>query len=116
MTTLATTPVRFPYVPPVIMLILSHFVEWYVLLRLFYFPWLPEVTSDLRRLQPAVFAISNPHLIVDDGRARKDPQDGGLGYNPPLTSLDGACKELVHWNQLAVEKGAAAIMGKVRPY
>ncbi|KAL4751872.1 hypothetical protein BDW72DRAFT_82436 [Aspergillus terricola var. indicus] len=116
MTTLATTPVRFPYVPPVFMLILSHFVEWYVLLRLFYFPWLPEVTSDLRRLQPAVFAISNPHVIVDDGRARKAPQDGGLGYNPPLTSLDGACKELVHWNQLAAENGAAAIMGKVRPY
>ncbi|KAL4972158.1 hypothetical protein BDW66DRAFT_163084 [Aspergillus desertorum] len=116
MTTLATTPIRFPYVPPVLMLILSHFVEWYILLRHFYLPWLPEITGDLNRLQPAVFAISNPHLIIDDSRARKDPQDGGLGYKAPLTSLDGACKELVHWNRLAAEKGAAAIMGKVRPY
>ncbi|KAL4780939.1 hypothetical protein BJX76DRAFT_28034 [Aspergillus varians] len=116
LTTLATTPIRFPYVPPVPMLLIAHVIECYVLLRHFYLPWLPEVASDLNRLQPAVFSVSNPHLIVDDSRARKTPEQGGLGYAPPLTSLDGMCKELVHWNRLATEKGAAAVMGKVRPY
>ncbi|KAL4919351.1 hypothetical protein BDW62DRAFT_44400 [Aspergillus aurantiobrunneus] len=116
LTTLATTPIRFPYVPPAPMLIIAHLIEWYILLRHFYLPWLPEVTGDLTRLQPAVFSISNLHLIVDDSYARKPPQEGGLGYAPPLTSLDGMCRELLHWNILAAQKGAAAMMGKVRPY
>lgn len=98
------------------MLLVSHLVEWYVLLRHFYIPWLPPVTGDLVRLQPAVFSISNPHAVIDDSRARKAPEEGGLGYDPPLTSLEGVCRELLHWNELAAEKGAAAIMGKIRPY
>ncbi|KAL4946861.1 hypothetical protein BDV06DRAFT_218012 [Aspergillus oleicola] len=116
LTTLATTPIRFPYVPPIPMYLLCYIVEWYVLLRVLYAPWLPAVTGDLNRLQPAVFSISNPHLIVDDTRARRAPEKGGLGYNPPLTSLDGVCKEVVHWNRLAAEKGAEVVMGSVRPY
>lgn len=98
------------------MLILSHFVEWYVLLRHFYLPWLPEIRRDLGQMQPSVFSISNVHLIIDDSRARKSPEQGGLGYDPSITSLDGVCKELLHWNRLAARKGAAAIMGKARSY
>ncbi|KAL5336482.1 hypothetical protein BJX70DRAFT_409880 [Aspergillus crustosus] len=116
MTTLAITPIRFPYIPPVPMLIVSHFVEWYVLLQHFYTPWIPKVAGDIARLRPAVLSISNPHLIIDDSRARKSPKEVGLGYDPPLTSLDGVCTELAHWNRLAAEKGAAAMMGKARPY
>ncbi|KAL4949775.1 hypothetical protein BDW69DRAFT_69216 [Aspergillus filifer] len=116
LTTLATTPIRFPYVPPVPMYILSYLVEWYVLFRHFYAPFLPAVTGDLNRLQPSVFSISNPHLIIDDSRARESAEKGGLGYNPPLTTLNGVCKEVVHWNRLAAEKGAEVVMGSVRPY
>ncbi|KAL4933643.1 putative 3-beta hydroxysteroid dehydrogenase/isomerase family protein [Aspergillus undulatus] len=116
LTTLATTPIRFPFLPPLPMFMLSYLVEWYVLLRHFYLPWLPAATGDLNRLQPAVFSISNPHLIIDDSRAREVPEKGGLGYNPPFTSLEGVCKEVAHWNRQAAELGAAAIMGNVRPY
>ncbi|KAL3477882.1 hypothetical protein BJX99DRAFT_119839 [Aspergillus californicus] len=112
LTTLATTPIRFPQISPLPMLILSHFVEWYILLQHLYLPWLPRVIGQLAQLQPALFSISNPHVVIDDSRARKAPLQGGLGYAPPLTSLDGMCKELENWNRLAAERGAAAMLGK----
>ncbi|KAI9367944.1 hypothetical protein BJX61DRAFT_260532 [Aspergillus egyptiacus] len=112
LTTLATTPIRFPRVNPLPMLVLSHLVEWYILLQHLYLSWLPKATGDIAQLQPALFAVSNPHVIIDDSRARKSPQEGGLGYTPPLTTLDGMCKELDHWNRLAAERGVAAMVGK----
>ncbi|KAL2824618.1 hypothetical protein BDW59DRAFT_162272 [Aspergillus cavernicola] len=112
LTTLATTPIRFPEVSPLPMLILSHLVEWYILLQHLYLPRLPKATGEMAQLQPALFSISNPHIIIDDSRARKSPGEGGLGYAPPLTSLDGMCKEVENWNRLAAERGAAAMLGK----
>ncbi|KAL2843655.1 hypothetical protein BJY01DRAFT_235595 [Aspergillus pseudoustus] len=112
LSTLATTPIRFPSIPPLPMLILSHVFEWYILLRHFYLPWLPEPTNEMLQLQPALFGVSNPHVVIDDSRARKSPEQGGLGYEPPLTSLEGLCRQLEHWNRLAAERGAAAMVGK----
>ncbi|KAL3451286.1 hypothetical protein BJX65DRAFT_293803 [Aspergillus insuetus] len=112
LSTLATTPIRFPSIPPLPMLMLSHVFEWYILLRHFYLPWLPRPTNEMNQLQPALFAVSNPHVVIDDSRARLVPEQGGLGYEPPLTSLEGLCKQLEHWNRLAAERGAAAMVGK----
>ncbi|KAL3493093.1 hypothetical protein BJX62DRAFT_90594 [Aspergillus germanicus] len=112
LSTLATTPIRFPSIPPLPMLLLSHVFEWYILLRHFYLPWLPQPTNEMNQLQPALFAVSNPHVVIDDSRARLAPEQGGLGYEPPLTSLEGLCKQLEHWNRLAAERGAAAMVGK----
>ncbi|KAL3463807.1 hypothetical protein BJX64DRAFT_276229 [Aspergillus heterothallicus] len=112
LSTLATTPIRFPAIPPLPMLMLSHVFEWYILLRHFYLPWLPRPTNEILQLQPALFAVSNPHVVIDDSRARKSPEQGGLGYEPPLTSLEGLCKQLEYWNRVAAERGAAAMVGK----
>ncbi|KAL2866748.1 putative 3-beta hydroxysteroid dehydrogenase/isomerase family protein [Aspergillus lucknowensis] len=110
--TLATTPVRFPEIPPLPMLLLLHVFEWYILLRHLYLPWLRRPTSEMMQLEPALFAMLDPHVIIDDSRVRKPPEQGGLGYSPPLTSLDGMCRHLEHWNRLAAERGTAAMMGK----
>lgn len=61
--------------------------------------FLPKVSGDLAILQPALFSISDVNVIADDSRARLKPEQGGLGYSAPLTSLDGMCKEVEEWNR-----------------
>lgn len=41
---------------------------------------------------------------MDDSRARKSPEEGGLGYQPPITTLDGMCKEVIEWNAMVEKK------------
>lgn len=33
------------------------------------------------------------------------PEDGGLGYQPVISTLDGMCRRLVDWNRLAESEG-----------
>ncbi|PWY76280.1 NAD(P)-binding protein [Aspergillus heteromorphus CBS 117.55] len=112
--TLSKTPVAFPPVPAIPFLLLSYLVEWYALLQRIYLPWLlPPVSGDLAQMQPALFAISTVHVVVDDGRARRAPEEGGLGYNPPISTLYGLCKELGDWNRRhADRKSAAAVIAE----
>lgn len=74
-------------------------------------PWLPKLTGDLAQLQPALFAVSTVHTIADDSRARKSPEEGGLGYRAPITTLDGMCKEVYEWNR-DLEKNTAEVEHK----
>jgi hypothetical protein len=68
-------------------------------------PWLlPKLTGDLLQIQPSLFAISDVFCIADDTRARKAPEEGGLGYRPVFTTLQGMCKQLVDWNAKADKK------------
>ena len=108
---LAKNPVKFPTVNPVPLFVLAHFVELYVVLQYRYLPWLPKVTGDLAQMQPALFGVSTVHAIVDDSRARKSPEEGGLGYRAPITTLDGMCKEIYEWN-CSLEKNTAAVEDK----
>ncbi|KAH2338297.1 hypothetical protein KXW87_005141 [Aspergillus fumigatus] len=109
MTTLAKTPIRFPRVAPVPMLLLSYLLEWYALLQHLYLPrLLPRITGDLEQLQPGLFAISDVHTFADDSRARKSPAEGGLGYVAPMTTLDGMCKQVLEWNRSAGAETVAA--------
>jgi hypothetical protein len=104
LTTLAKTPVKFPRAPVVPFILVSYLVEWYAVLQHRYLPWLlPRVKGDLAQLQPGLFAISNAHIIADDSRARKSPEQGGLGYSAPISTLEGVCKEVRAWNE---SKGA----------
>ncbi|GES60735.1 NAD(P)-binding protein [Aspergillus terreus] len=98
LTTLSKTPVSFPRVPAIPFVLLSHLVEWYALFQHTYCPWLPRVQGDLAQMQPALFFIANVHTFADDSRARKSPEQGGLGYAPAITTLGGMCKQLVEWN------------------
>lgn len=65
---------------------------------------LPKLTGDLLQIQPSLFAISDVFCIADDSRARKAPEEGGLGYRPVFTTLQGMCKQLVDWNAKADKK------------
>ncbi|KAL0262499.1 hypothetical protein SLS55_001467 [Diplodia seriata] len=126
--TLCVTPVKFVAVPPALMLVISHVVEFYTLLRHRYLPRiLPPVAGDLALLQPALFAICCVHLSYDDSEARKRPEEGGLGYRAPWTSMEAMCRQVLAWNeewnekvgekgkQMEGKKGEdGSIMGEVR--
>ncbi|KAI9045797.1 putative 3-beta hydroxysteroid dehydrogenase/isomerase family protein [Aspergillus affinis] len=112
LTTLVKTPMSFPVVPAVPFFLISYMVEWYALLQHLYLPWLPKVKRDLAQLQPGLFSISNVHVIADDSRARLSPEQGGLGYSAPITTLEGMCKEVDEWNRKADQKTADAIAEK----
>lgn len=109
--TLAKTPVKFPTVNPAPLFAFSYFVELYAVVQHCFLPWLPRVTGDLAQLQPALWAVSTVHTVADDSRARKSPEEGGLGYRAPITTLDGMCKEVYEWNR-NLEKNAVRMEGK----
>lgn len=114
LTTLSSTPVAFPPIQPVPLLLLSYLIEAYVYVQHAVLPWLlPKLTGDLLQIQPSLFAISDVFCIADDERARKGAEEGGLGYRPIITTLEGLCKELAHWNEKVDAKRVAEVKGKV---
>jgi len=105
LSTLSKTPVSFPTMQPALLLVFSHLVELYCVIQHKYLSWLlPRLTGDLAQMQPSLFAISDVFCFADDSRARKAPEQGGLGYKPPITTLEGMCKQLVDWNAKAEAK------------
>ena len=100
--TLSKTPISFPDVPPIPLFLLSYLIEAYVFVQYKYLHWLlPKISGNLAQIQPSLFAISDVHCIANDSRAKRSPEQGGLGYNPPITTLEGMCKELLNWNAKA---------------
>lgn len=98
--TLLDSPVKFVAVPPALMFVVSHLVEAYALCQFRYFGRvLPPLKGDLAVLQPALFAICCVHLFYDDGEARKRPEEGGLGYRGPWTSMEAMCQQAAVWNE-----------------
>ncbi|KAF4436616.1 cholesterol dehydrogenase [Fusarium acutatum] len=88
---LSIHPFRNVIVPPLIILFVTHIVEWLILLshRLpFLKRILPEVEGDLRTVQPGLITICT-HLVASDAEARKPISEGGLGYKGLLTTLEG---------------------------
>lgn len=111
---LSKVPIGFTYVSPVMMLLASHVIELYVILQHRYLPWiLPKLKGDLAELQPALFAISTVNAVFSDARARKRPEDGGLGYRAPYTTMEGMCKQLLDWNRRNAS-GADGMIGEDR--
>lgn len=90
----------FPVMSPTGMLILAHVIELLYLSRFFlersWAPFLsrlvPKVGGDLVNLQPSLNALIMPHLIFSSARASLPPSEGGLGYKPQWTTLEGLCK------------------------
>ncbi|KAH6606425.1 hypothetical protein Trco_005578 [Trichoderma cornu-damae] len=98
--TTSTTGLRVSRPPPALMLILSYAVEWYAVL-VNAVPLLGRFLSEpgepVRWLQPGVHATSL-HYFVDDSEAKKRPEDGGIGYTPCCTTVEGMCAQTLHWN------------------
>lgn len=99
--TVAKNPPVIQYPPPVLLLVLAQLVEWYCVL-LWRFPFLNRVFSEpgfpLYWLQPACFSASI-NLIIDDSAARRSPEQGGLGYKPLCTTMEGMCMQVHNWNE-----------------
>lgn len=111
----AKTPVSFTTVEPIAMFLLSYLIEAYAVVQYSYLPWLlPAIPKDLYQLQPTLFNISDIFCIADDSRARKAPEQGGLGYEPPFTTIQGISKQLLEWNR-AAEKNRAPVKEKIGP-
>ena len=101
LTTLAhpSTPIAFPRVPPAMILVVAHMVEWYVLLRHRYLNFLPAVTGDLSLVQPAMFQMCVYSIIYDISKAKTE-----LGYTGAISTLEGMCSAVRDWNEKAEEK------------
>ncbi|KAF9774769.1 hypothetical protein IL306_007199 [Fusarium sp. DS 682] len=99
--TLSVHPFRNVLVPPMVILLMSHMVEWCILLP-YRFPFLkgvlPEVKGDMRTVQPGLITICT-HLVASDAEARKPVSEGGLGYKGLLTSLQGVVSVILDWNR-----------------
>ncbi|KAL7927499.1 hypothetical protein ACQKWADRAFT_276946 [Trichoderma austrokoningii] len=96
----STTGMKVSYPPPLLILMLSYLVEWYALL-LNAVPllgrFLSELGEDVKWIQPGVHATSL-HYFIDDSEAKKTPADGGFGYSPCCTTVEGLCSQVVDWN------------------
>ncbi|KAI0517882.1 hypothetical protein F5B22DRAFT_602841 [Xylaria bambusicola] len=90
--------------PPVLMLVLSHMVEFYMDLPFLPFPFsvlgklLPPLQGDVRHLKPGLFSICT-HLIASNSDVSKPLAEGGLGYEGVMTTLEGMVLEVLEWNR-----------------
>ncbi|PHH88195.1 hypothetical protein CDD83_7854 [Cordyceps sp. RAO-2017] len=98
----ASTGFSVSHPPPVAMLLLAYGVEAYcrLLARL---ParlqgLVPEPGEPLCMLQPGTIA-SSVTSITDTSTARRRPDEGGLGYRPLCTTLEGLCAQVRDWNE-----------------
>lgn len=98
--TLSVHPFRTINVAPVVILLLTHVIEFYA--ELFYkYPFLrrvlPELKGDIRHLKPGIFSICS-HLVASNDEIGKPVSQGGLGYSGVLTTLEGMVLEVLEWN------------------
>ncbi|KAI0189088.1 hypothetical protein EV127DRAFT_110778 [Xylaria flabelliformis] len=89
--------------PPVLMLLLSHALEFYSELRFMPFPFslgklLPPLGGDVQHLKPGLWSITT-HLIGTNSEVSKPVSQGGLGYQGVITTLDGMVLEVLEWNR-----------------
>ncbi|UNI14692.1 hypothetical protein JDV02_001294 [Purpureocillium takamizusanense] len=112
LSTTCSTGMRVDYPPPVLLLLLAYAIEAYCLLlarappllrKLLLLLTAGEPREPVLLLQPALFS-SSVTSIIDDSAARRTPAQGGLGYAPACTTLEGMCLQVVHWNEWVEEK------------
>ncbi|KAK4140046.1 uncharacterized protein C8A04DRAFT_32464 [Dichotomopilus funicola] len=100
--TLSITPFRTTSLPPVLMLLLSYPIEWYIVARARY-PLLgkvlPEITGDIKHIQPGIFSICT-HLVASNEAAERPVGEGGLGFRGVMTTLEGMAMEVLEWNRV----------------
>ncbi|KAJ3513468.1 hypothetical protein NLJ89_g2939 [Agrocybe chaxingu] len=90
--TLTNNRVEFPRVPIGPILLVVQLLGFYHSLQAQYPRWLPPLQGGLARLQPPLLDLTLVSFKVDDSRARLPPEEGGLGYQPPWTTLQGICE------------------------
>jgi len=105
--------VKFRILSPSLMLIFAHALKTYHLTTHFLSQspnillraagaLLPKLSTPTINLQPPMWALTSVHLIFDSSNARARPESGGLGYEPPWTSLEGICQLLLDYQSRRV--------------
>ena len=107
--TLSATPFRTVLLHPILMVLIAYPIEWYSLLLLtcpFLRPFLPAISGDAKHLKPAIFSICT-HLIASSSAASRPVEEGGIGYQGVLTTLEGMIQEVLDWNLEHMHAGAS---------
>jgi hypothetical protein len=101
------TGFKVTYIPSVLMLFLAYMVEAYTVAR-----WvvpglkvLPEPKGDIAFLQPGLWNITGSHQVATNDQAALSVEEGGIGYEPGCTSIEGMCQEARQWNDEEGVKG-----------
>jgi len=98
--TAAITPFRTIVLQPVPMLLLAYAIEFYSLLpyrQPLLRKMLPQLTGDIKHIQPGIFSVST-HVFATNDPAQRSVKEGGLGYRGVITTLEGMCQEVLDWN------------------
>lgn len=99
-----STPIAFPYIPHMPLLLMSYLIERYNILHHRYnallSPFLPPLTTgDLSFVQPAVSSLCVMHIVYTDTAAQQE-----IGYRAPITTLEGFMLAVHDWNTKVEEK------------
>ncbi|KAK4192828.1 hypothetical protein QBC35DRAFT_483499 [Podospora australis] len=100
---LSEKPIKLTHTEPIFIHMVAHIMEFWSLL-LARFPFLTtvlgwkETSHPIHILQPATLNVSI-HSFVDDSAARKPVAEGGIGYEPCATTLEGFCTQILEFNQ-----------------
>ncbi|RYP50376.1 hypothetical protein DL769_010956 [Monosporascus sp. CRB-8-3] len=110
--TVETPRIRVIYLQPAFTLILAHIVEMFdIASTMPVLRWIvPKPKGDLALLQPAVFTAGT-HTPATDAAAQKSVDEGGLGYTPVYTTLEGMCQQIADWNKEHASTAAAREAG-----
>ncbi|ROW11565.1 hypothetical protein VMCG_01473 [Cytospora schulzeri] len=116
----AVTPVEVTLISPLMLYLFAHVVEgWAILLARMPFLTrlgLSEPKGPAQHLQPAIWTPASFVMVVDEA-ARRSVEEGGLGYEPACTSLEGFCEQVRDWNRSqgkeVVENGGGRDADKV---
>lgn len=98
------TPIKFPSIPYMPLLLMSYVIEQYVLLQRHSLKWLPQLPADILHVQPATFQLCTLHIIYDDSAARDE-----IGYKAPVGTLEGLSLALLDWNNQIEKKAKAKV-------
>jgi len=105
-TSLARHRISIISLPPVLLLVISHLIEFYAELpHLLPSPFsvlvkkiLPPLRGDVQHLKPGLFSITT-HLVGSNAEISKPVSEGGLGYKGLMTTLEGIVQEVLEWNR-----------------
>ncbi len=91
------------------MVLIAYPIEWYSLLPVkfpFLRRFLPAISGDTKHLKPAIFSICT-HLIASSSPASRPVEEGGIGYQGVLTTLEGMTQEVLDWNLEHIDDAAS---------
>lgn len=91
-------------ISPTLITAIAHLVEWYYLSRVNLeksqrYKWacrfMPKLSGTIVMVQPSTLVTACSHLYIDDERARRRVEEGGLGYRGLCETIEGVCRSIL---------------------